>query len=173
MNKKIKISLILFWLLVIGSLLYWLNTTHWEVYKNQEYGFMLSFPENFRIKTDPYSTNDSTHFDFIVVSPDNAEYLKVRAYNKPSDYKEPSGPFPKVTSNEKFGATTNSYVFNGINGFRTEGTVEGGGGSFDYFEFIHGSKVWEIEFLAEEGNYPEKTFEKKVYSKIRDSFELI
>ncbi len=171
--RKVKILLVVFWCIVVGGLLYWLNFTHFELYKNLEYGFTVSFPEDFRIKTEPYSVNNSDNFDFIITDSNNIEYLKIRAYKKPIDYKEPSGPFPKTVSNEKSGSETNQYIFNGITGFKTEGAVEGGGGTFSYFEFVHNGKVWVIEFSAEEGNYYGQSYNKNIYSKIRDSFSLI
>ncbi len=150
-----------------------MNDTRWTVYKNSEFGFEISIPENFKIQPDPYGTIDATGFNYSIIDPYGLKYLGINAYNKPIDYEEPTGPFPKITSNEKFGATTIPYTFNGMTGYKTEGAVEGAGGSFDYFEFIHEGKVWNIEFYIEHENYPEKSFNKEIYSRIRDSFKLL
>ena len=162
-----------FWLTVTVGLVYAMNVTHWKEYKNQEYGFSISLPKDFTIQPNSYSPNDSTQFSFTIVDPENLHYLTILAYDKPSDYKEPRVPFPEITSNEKTGASTSPYIFNNIEGFRTEGGWEGAGGTFDYFQFIHDNKVWNIEFSVEDGHQLSNVFDKKIYTKIRDSFTLL
>jgi hypothetical protein len=173
MKRQLKIALTLFWVIVISALVYWLFIPHWTTYTNQEYGFSISIPENFEIRTDQPSVNNDTSFNFFVVDPKGQEYLNIKAYNKPNDFVEPTGPFPMTTSNVKEGYTTDTYTYNRIAGLIIDGGYEGATGNFKYFQFLRDGKVWRIEFIAEEGNYLPKNFNESVYKKIRDSFKLI
>lgn len=172
--KKIKIPLIILWLILGGCFVYWLNIPHWRVYKDTQCGFSISLPKDFQVKNSPYSYSvpKPCDLDFAILDKNDLEYFRVWSYDIPKDYEKPTGPFPKITSNEKGGSSVSPYVFNGINGFRTHGGFEGGGGSFDEFEFVHNGKVWDVAFSAEEGNYSIQSYDMKVYTKIRDSFIL-
>lgn len=168
MIQKFKYPLIAFWIVVLGTMVY-VMFFKWTTYSNSEYGFRITFPKSFSTETDA-SVPD--RFLFLVRDANQTPYFGMAVMKIPADYKEPTGPFPKVEVSEVRGSTTTPDTMYGISGYHVVGFYEGAAGTFDYFEFKRNGKLWRIEFSGEEYTLGYKPVDKKVYEKIKQSFVL-
>lgn len=169
MNKKTKILLISFWLIIIVGFLYWFNITHWTVYTNSEYGFSVSIPKDFKVEFITASNN----YDIIGQNnlfPEEGElYLEVNKVEVTNDdIVEPYTKQEKSSYSEL--RKTEPYTFNNMSGFKTEVLGEGGDNHFEIFEFKKGHYFWTVS----SGNFTFKSPEQiKIYNRIKDSFKVL
>ncbi len=173
MPKKFKIIAVIFCILIISGLITYLITPKWKVYRNEEFGFELSYPSNFIVKKE-IKDNINTFTVYELKTHNN--YFVLYTEPKSKDYKDPVGPFPTTEKTIYYSEKIDKFTFNGINGFTSYGAVEGGGGYSGTFFFSKGKYIYYINLNPnDEDTFTDKkyTLNKKIQDKIKKSFKLI
>jgi len=192
LNRKTKIGLAVFWVIVLVALI-WVLIRHfnsrpayrapvpsyvnssWRTYTNERFGFQFEVPVSFRVE----ENSDETGTGIDVFDPFGyTKYLTIITYPGNLDM---SGSFPTTTpGNEKNGEMTISEAnFNGIQGLQTTGIVDEGTNYADDFAFERNGRIYRIELNAfEEGvssgvPWLGENIDKDTYMKIRQSFKLV
>lgn len=181
MNKR-KTIIAVFYLLVLGIVLFAVFTPRWETYTNKEAGFQISYPKGFLSKGNTLIFDEHEPHLFIEDPNTDVNYLGIRAYKgKLSDNKDFAEPLPKVIpANGKNGElTVIKQVLNGIPGVEIYGVVTEGFAYADTFCTEKGEYVYCLDLHPSMEGRTGKSFEfeekvdAEVYKKIKDSFKLI
>jgi hypothetical protein len=174
MRTRLVSILVLIILLLSVSVAF--SLASWKTYTNKTYAFQIKYPRNFTLEIDKHGDEFSI---FSIKDQRGVQYFNLAIEEKTEDFKEPSGPYPIVETSYLSSYDVTKDFLNGISGYRSEGEVEGGGGSFDMFYFVREDKIWYLDLsaiLARYDTYSKQDIvnvDRHVYQAILDSFKLI
>jgi hypothetical protein len=174
MSKRSKIIVFIFWILIISGLITYILIPKWKVYRNEEFGFELLYPDNLLVKNE-IKDNLNTFTVYELNTGNN--YFNLYIEPKSKDYKDPKGPFPIITKDIHSHEEIDKDSFNGIDGYSVFNAVEGGGGIFKGFYFTNNKYIWTIDLNPnsqyEYSQEKKHILNKNIQDKIKNSFRLI